>query len=78
LRSGGDQAVAPLVGRSSPAPDWECSAMISRTFGLGLLVILVVALSVAAFQVGGKLLLSVVVAGVVFALFLRDRASDLD
>jgi hypothetical protein len=78
LRSGGDQAVAPLVGRSSFAPDWECSAMISRTFGLGLLVILVVALSVAAFQVGGKLLLSVVVAGVVFALFLRDRASDLD
>jgi hypothetical protein len=52
--------------------------MIPRAFGLGLLVILLVALSVAAFQVGGKLLLAVVVASVVFALFLRDRASDLD
>jgi hypothetical protein len=29
--------------------------MIPRAFGLGLLVILLVALSVAAFQVGGKL-----------------------
>jgi hypothetical protein len=53
-------------------------AMIPRAFGLGLLAILLVALSVAAFQVGGKLLLSVVVAGVVFALFVRDRVSDLD
>ena len=52
--------------------------MIPRAFGLGLVVILLVALSVAAFQVGGKLLLSLVVAGVVCALFLRDRASDLD
>jgi hypothetical protein len=52
--------------------------MIPRAFGLGLVVILLVALSVAAFQVGGKILLSVVVACVLFALFLRDRASDLN
>ena len=54
------------------------SAMIPRAFALGLVVILLVALSVAAFQVGGKVLLSVVVAGVLFALYLRDRVSDPD
>ena len=69
-----DAEAEPAVGRSRP--DREGSAMIPRAFALGLVVILLVALSVAAFQVGGKILLSVVVAGVVFALFLWDRASD--